>query len=103
MVPEVALNPGLGVSPGHKGLHESNVCLHRCPSTCCNLSDPDGLAKLLVQLAGRTLDGAEVLGIGVVVQSVNCIPGSWRVLVQRLRQQEILRVMFLQYHDQSRS
>lgn len=29
LVPEVALNPGLRVSPRHKGLHESHISLHR--------------------------------------------------------------------------
>ena len=85
LVPEVALNPALGVGPGHKGLHEGNVGLHRCPSSSCNLSDPDRLTKLLVQAAGGALDGAQVCGVGVVAQGMDCIPGSWRVAVQRLQ------------------
>lgn len=88
MIPEVALNPALGVGPGHKGLHEGNVGLHGCPSSCCNLSDPDRLAELLVQAAGSALDGAQVCSISVVAEGMNCIPGSWRVGVQRLQHQQ---------------
>ena len=87
LVPEVALNPALRVGPGHKGLHEGNIGIHGCPSSCCNLSDPHRLAKLLVQTAGGALDRAQVCSICVVAEGVNSIPGSWRVAVQRLHQQ----------------
>ena len=87
LIPEVALNPALGVGPGHKGLHEGNVGLHGCPSSCRNLSDPDRLAKLLVQAAGSALDGAQVCSIGVIAEGMDRIPGSWRVGVQRLHHQ----------------
>ena len=76
LVPEVTLNPGLGVSPGQEGIHEVHIGLHRSSASRCNLCDPDGFAKLLVQAGGPTHNGAQVLGIGVVAQSMDGIPST---------------------------
>lgn len=74
LIPKVALDPRLIICPRDESLHQLDISFHGGVGARSDLSDPDGLAKLLIQ-AGCFIDyGLKVGGIGVVAQGMDSIP-----------------------------
>ena len=74
LIPKVSLNPRLTICPRDKSLHQLDIDFHGGVGARSYLSDPDGLAKLLIQ-ASRLIDyGLKVGGVGVIAQCVDGVP-----------------------------
>ncbi len=74
LIPKVALDPRLIVCPRDKSLHQLDISFHGGAGARSNLSDPDGLAKLLIQAGCLVHDGLKAGRVGVVAQGVDGVP-----------------------------
>ncbi len=78
LIPKVALDPRLTVCPRNKNFHQLDISFHGGVGARSNLSDPDGLAKLLIQAGCLIYNGLKVGCVGVVAQCVDGVPCTCR-------------------------